>query len=127
MLKIILFLGSFWLIQAVVSVGFKLSSDQPNRFWLWFCSAHAIGVPSLWLLVQVYKQMHPSVAFGLGMGGAFLLSQVALFLVFKPSVSMVQWVGVVAICGGMVMLAAGGQRQPVEPVELPLTQTATKS
>lgn len=120
MLKIVLFLGFFWLIQAIVSVGFKLSSDQPHRFWLWFCAAHAIGVPSLWLLVQVYKHMNPAVAFGLGMGGAFLGSQIALFLFFKPQVSLVQWVGAAAICGGMVMLAAGGQRNagdlPAPPV-----------
>lgn len=114
MLKIALILGSFWLIQAIVSIGFKLASVQEHRFLLWFCAAHSIGVPSLWLLVQLYKQMNASVAFGLGMGGAFLASQIALFVVFRPSVSLVQWAGVVAICGGMVMLAAGGGAKQAE-------------
>lgn len=125
MLNIALLLGIFWLIQATVSVGFKLSSDQPQRFWLWFCAAHAIGVPSLWLLVQVYKHMNPAVAFGLGMGGAFLASQIALFVVFRPPVSLTQWLGVLAICGGMMMLAMGGAGE-AEPAPIPEVAIASE-
>ncbi|MGB1124510.1 MAG: hypothetical protein ACPG4Q_04820 [Phycisphaeraceae bacterium] len=110
MLKIILFLGSFWLIQALVTIGFKLSSLHDKQFWLWFCAAHAIGVPSLWFLVRLYKEMSEPVAFGLALGGAFLASQVALFIAFKPATALIQWVGVLAICGGMLMLAMGGPK-----------------
>ncbi len=127
MLKITLFLGLFWLIQALVTIGFKLSSLHEKQFWLWFCAAHAIGVPSLWFLVRLYKEMSEPVAFGLALGGAFLASQIALFIAFRPATSMVQWVGVLAICGGMVMLAVGSPRtapidadaQPVELVSEP--------
>jgi len=117
MFKVVVFLGLFWLIQALVSVGFKLSSLHADRFWLWFCAAHAIGVPSLWFLVRLYKEMNEPVAFGLGMGGAFLASQLALFLVFKPATSMTQWVGVLAICAGMVLLAVGGPKVAKAPAE----------
>lgn len=112
MTKIIFFLGLFWLIQAAVTIGFKLSSAHEERFWLYFCAAHAIGVPSLWFLVQLYKQMSEPLAFGLAMGGAFLAAQLALFVVFQPATSKTQWVGVLAICGGMVMLAVGSPKQP---------------
>lgn len=114
MLKIIFFLGLFWLIQALVQIAFKYSSVYEDRFMWWFCAGHAIGVPSLWFLVQLYKQMDEPVAFGLAMGGAFLAAQLALFLVFRPSTTLLQWVGVLAICGGMVMVAAGapGPSQP---------------
>jgi multidrug transporter EmrE-like cation transporter len=110
MLKIAFFLGSFWLIQALVTIGFKLSSLHDKQFWLWFCAAHAIGVPSLWFLVRLYKEMSEPVAFGLALGGAFLASQIALFIAFKPATSLVQWIGVVAICGGMLMLAMGSPK-----------------
>lgn len=116
MFKIICFLGLFWLIQGLVAIGFKLSSKHEDQFLLWFCAAHAIGVPSLWFLVQLYKQMDEPVAFGLGMGGAFLASQVALFLFFRPATTWVQWVGALAICGGMLMLAIGGSKHS-EPGE----------
>lgn len=115
MTKIIFFLGLFWLIQATVTIGFKLSSLHENRFWLFFCAAHAIGVPSLWFLVQLYKQMSEPLAFGLAMGGAFLAAQLALFVVFRPTTSVTQWVGVVAICIGMLLLAVGAPGS--EPVE----------
>ncbi len=116
MTRILFFLGLFWIIQAAVTIGFKLSSTHHDRFWLYFCAAHAIGVPSLWFLVELYKVMSEPLAFGLALGGAFLASQLALFLVFKPATSMVQWVGVLAICGGMVLLAVGApkQKQPTQ-------------
>lgn len=133
MLKIVFFLGSFWLIQALVQIAFKISSLPEHRFLLWFCAGHAIGVPSLWFLVALYKQMNQSVAFGLAMGGAFLAAQLALFVVFRPTTTLTQWIGALAICVGMVLLAAGGPRaagaaaaaagvpsaadQPAEPVD----------
>ena len=119
MTKIIFFLGLFWLIQAAVTIGFKLSSVHEHRFWLYFCAAHAIGVPSLWLLVQLYKHMSEPIAFGLALGGAFLASQLALLLVFKPATSAVQWAGVLAICAGMMMLAVGAPKPPPEGVAEP--------
>lgn len=124
MLKIALFLGSFWIIQALVTIGFKLSSLHDKQFWLWFCAAHAIGVPSLWFLVRLYKEMSEPVAFGLALGGAFLASQIALFIAFRPATSIVQWVGVLAICGGMLMLAMGS---PKTTAPTPETGRATVS
>ena len=112
MFKIALFLGLFWIIQALVTIGFKLSSLHDKQFWLWFCVAHAIGVPSLWFLVRLYKEMSEPVAFGLALGGAFLASQIALFIAFRPATSLIQWVGVLAICAGMLMLAMGSPKTP---------------
>lgn len=110
MTKIALFLGLFWLVQASAHLLFKLSSVHEHRFLLYFMLGHLIGVPSLWLVTELYKNMNENLAFGLALGGAFLAAQVALFIVFRPATSAVQWVGVAAICAGMVLLAAGGKR-----------------
>jgi multidrug transporter EmrE-like cation transporter len=122
MTKILFFLGLFWLVQAVVQIGFKLSSVHEHRFLLYFCAAHAIGVPSLWFVTELYKRMSEPLAFGLAFGGAFLAAQLALFVVFRPATSLTQWVGVLAICAGMVLLAVGspklkgGEAGPAESV-----------
>ena len=67
--------------------------------------------------------MSEPVAFGLALGGAFLASQIALFIAFRPATSIVQWLGVLAICGGMIMLAVGSPKHgstdiDPKPVEL---------
>ena len=61
----------------------------------------------MWLLMLVYKAIHPNTALGIAVGGAFLLSQIALVLAFKSKVAPVQWAGVAAIAVGMIALAAG--------------------
>jgi multidrug transporter EmrE-like cation transporter len=48
--------------------------------------------------------MNPNVALGIGVGGSFLLSQLALAVIFRSSVSAVQCAGIVAITAGMVAL-----------------------
>ncbi|MFN3166529.1 MAG: hypothetical protein ACE37H_05640 [Phycisphaeraceae bacterium] len=108
MLKIVLFLSLFWLARALVQIGFKRSSVHEHRLLLCFCAAHAIGVPSLWFLVQPYKQVSEPLALGLAMGGAFLAAPIALFVVYRPTTPRTQWE---AICAGMVLLAVGSPRQ----------------
>jgi multidrug transporter EmrE-like cation transporter len=97
----------FWLMQVIAQVFFKWGSTSESR-WLWgFLGGNLFGFSSMWLLMLVYKAIHPNTALGIAVGGAFLLSQIALVLAFKSKVAPVQWAGVAAIAVGIIALAAG--------------------
>jgi hypothetical protein len=51
--------------------------------------------------------MNPNVALGICFGGAFLVAQVAIALVFRSGISTIQYMGIAAITAGMILLAAG--------------------
>lgn len=63
---------------------------------------------STWLLMLLYETMNVNVAFGIGFGGAFLLAQMALAVLFRSRLSWVQSGGLVAMTAGMLMLGLGG-------------------
>ena len=91
-------------MQVVAQIFFKWGSLADSR-WLWgFFGGHLFGVSSIWLLMLIYRAMNPNVALGIGAGGSFLLSQVALAVIFRSSVSAVQCAGILAITAGMVAL-----------------------
>jgi len=94
-------------MQVVAQLFFKWGSASDAR-WLWgFLVGNVFGFPSIWLLMLVYKSLHPNIALGICGGGSFLLLQLALVLVFKSEVSLAQWGGVLAIVAGMILLAVG--------------------
>ncbi len=103
----IILIGVFWTMQIVAQLFFKWGSSADSR-WIWgFLIGNLFGFSSIWLLMMVYKSMNSNIALGICGGGAFLLSQFALALVFRAQVSLTQWIGVFAIVMGMVLLAMG--------------------
>lgn len=103
----ILAIGVFCAMQVGVQLFFKWGSTADTR-WLWgFFGGNLFGFSSIWLLMLVYKSMDPNIALGICGGGSFLLSQIALAVVFNTGVSAVQWGGVMAIVAGMLLLVAG--------------------
>lgn len=118
--RIVVYLMAFWLMQVTAQIFFKWGSMSESR-WIWgFLGGNLFGFSSIWLLMLVYKAMNPNIAFGIAIGGAFLLTQVAIVLAFKSKVAPMQWAGIAAIVIGMIALAAGmtrevetGAQQPV--------------
>lgn len=111
-IRVGVYLAAFWAMQVVAQVLFKWGSTGGSR-WVWgFVVGNVLGFFSVWLLMLVYKAIHPNIALGIAIGGAFLLCQVALAIVFKSTVRPVQWAGIVAIVIGMALLAGGGAREP---------------
>ena len=107
----------FWAMQAVAQMFFKWGSMSEPR-WLWgFLMGNAFGFSSIWLLMIVYKDMNPNVAFGLATGGAFLLSQIALAVAFRSPVAPLQWTGAASIVLGILLLAMGAPRQEPTPAQ----------
>lgn len=105
--RISVYLIVFWAMQAVAQIIFKWGSISELRWWWGFLGGNLFGFSSIWLLMLMYKNINPNIALGIAFGGAFLASQIALILVFKSKMLMMQWVGVAAIVIGMIMLLIG--------------------
>ena len=98
---------AFWAMQIVAQLLFKWGSDTPGRAVWGFFGGHAFGVTSIIFLMLLYRTMNPNVALGVCFGGAFLLSQAALAVVYRTGLGAAQYVGILIITVGMVLLAVG--------------------
>jgi len=104
----VLWLVLFWAMQVIASLLFKYGSTSPARWLPSFIGGNLFGVSSIWFVMMLYRTMNANVAWGLGLGGGFLFAQIALALVFRSRLSFLQYGGLVAITGGMVLLTMGG-------------------
>lgn len=106
--RLVVYLMIFWIMQVIAQLFFKWGSATDAR-WIWgFLGGNLFGFSSIWLLMLMYKTMNPNIALGIATGGALLLSQIIMFMVFNSKVAPLQWVGIVAIAVGMIALSAGG-------------------
>lgn len=122
-LRISCYLFIFWVMQVIAQLIFKWGSGGDDSHWLWgFIAGNLFGFSSIWLLMLLYKAINPNIALGIATGGAFLLSQVALAIVFKSKLGLIQSAGIAAMVIGMIALAMGrpayagdGTRQVTAP------------
>lgn len=105
-----LMLGTFWVAQAAIAVVFKYGGTAPARWLPCYLVGNVIGVSSAYLWMLLVKARHANVATGLIIGGAFLAQQIALALVYRGHLSLIQVIGIAAIVGGMLCLGMGGTR-----------------
>ena len=108
----VLWLVIFWAMQVVAALSFKQGSLPDASRTLWFIIGNVFGASSIWFMMELYKTMNVNVAMGLAVGGAFLLSQLATALIFKSNLSFVQYIGLIAITGGMYAVSAGATTHP---------------
>jgi hypothetical protein len=105
----VLMLGVFWIAQAAIAVIFKYGGTAQARWVPCYVVGNVIGVSSAYLWMLLVKQRHANVATGLAIGGGFLAQQIALALVYRGQLSLIQIVGIAAIVGGMFCLGIGGR------------------
>ena len=103
----IVWLVTFWIMQTVAQLLFKYGSTVPSKHTLGFVAGNVFGASSIWLLMLLYKSMNPNVALGLATGGGFLCAQIALAVVFKSSVSPLQYGAMALVSAGMALFAVG--------------------
>ena len=108
--RIAFYLLVFWVMQVVAQIFFKWGSTGESRWIYGFLGGNIFGFTSIWLLMLVYRAIPPNIALGVTAGGAFLLSQIALVLLFKSELAPLQLVGIVAILLGMLALALGSNK-----------------
>ena len=106
----LVWLTTFWAMQAGAQIVFNYGSTAPQRFVPCFIGGNVVGASSIWLLMLLYKTMNPNLALGLGTGGGFLCAQAALALLFHHHLTPVQYVAMVAIAAGMGVFAACGAK-----------------
>ena len=94
-------------MQVIAQIFFKMGSQNEDRWLFGFIVGNLFGFSSIWLLMQVYKAIHPNIALGLATAGSFILSQLALVIVFKAELVPIQWGGMLVIVLGVVMLSSG--------------------
>ncbi len=108
----------YWAMQAVAAVVFKTGSMAQTSagWWSLFAFGHVFGAGSIVFQMVLYRRMNPNVALGICVGGAFLSAQIATAIVFSSRLAPLQWIGLLSITAGMLMLALGKPARPAEPV-----------
>ena len=109
MTRTIVLVALFWTLQVVAQLLFKWGSDTPGRALWGFFSGHAFGVTSIIFLMLLYKTMNPNLALALGSAGGFLCAQGAVALLFRVSLTPLQYVAMFAIAAGMAAFSIGGK------------------
>lgn len=103
----IVWLLSFWAMQAAAQILFKYGSVMPERWLLGFIAGNVSGASSIWFLMLLYRSMNANVALGLGTGGGFLCAQLAIAFIFRSNLSLAQYAGMAAISAGMMLFVMG--------------------
>lgn len=107
MIKSLIYLVSFWGMQIVAQLLFKYGSLSEKQWLIGFIGGNLFGFSSIWLLMLLYREINVNIALGLAGGGSFLLSQIALSIIFKSNLTLLQWISIVIITLGMIGLCIG--------------------
>ena len=97
----------FWVMQIGAHVLFKYGATAPGRYWAGFVCGNIIGASSILLLIKLYRHMPVNVAGALALGGGFLVAQISLALVYRQNLTLAQYVGIVVIATGIMMVTWG--------------------
>ncbi len=113
---IALILAIFIVMQVLAQLAMKFGSVgttvlRSRRWWLGFILANGVGAPSILLFMELYSAFpnYPNLVAAVVPAMCFLASQVALTLIFKSRLSMVQYAGIAMIAVGAVLACLGVQ------------------
>ncbi len=106
---LILTLVLFWLGQAGLALMFQFGSTNPGRWLRGYVIGNVIGVSSAVFWMLLLNMADANVATGLAIGGGFLTQQIAIVLVYRGRLNLVQMAGIAAIVAGMLCLGVGAR------------------
>jgi multidrug transporter EmrE-like cation transporter len=89
-------------MQAAAQAALGWGALVPSRWVAGFLIGNAIGVSSIFVLMQLYGGGNAGLAFALDGGGAFVAAQIALAMVTRQSPALGQWACIALIVAGMV-------------------------
>jgi len=98
-------ISGFLLLQVVSILFYKWGSLSPEKYWYGWVLGNLFGVPSILMQINVYKLLSPAATLAICIGGAFLLGQLGLLLVFRQGISPGGWCGISLILAGILFFA----------------------
>ena len=105
---------TYWAMQVIAALAFKWGSGSSNpqsarvRWAIGFFGGNAVGITSIVFLMWLFELLNVNVAYGIGVGGAFLLAQLAMAVIYRSKLSTLQYAGLAAMTIGMLLLGLGG-------------------
>ena len=97
--------GTFLLFQVIAAIIFKWGTLAPGRYWWGFVLGNIFGMTSTLMMINTYKALSPAAALAVCYGGAFIINQIGLLLVYKQAVSLVGWCAIILIFSGIILFA----------------------
>ena len=95
----------FILSQVGASLLFKLAAQHAGRAAIWyFILGNAAGVGMPFFLTIALRGTNPNVIYALCFGAAFCVLQLASWYFFRQPLSPWQWMGVVLVGAGILLL-----------------------
>ncbi len=101
----ILNVGIFLVTQIALAIAFKWGSSTPGRYWWGFLIGNGFGLISTLAYINVFKHMNANLAVAVCSGGAFVVVQIALALVFQQQIGWLPSLGALLIVVGIAMMA----------------------
>lgn len=96
---------TFLLFQVIAAIIFKWGTLAPERYWWGFVLGNIFGITSTLMMINTYKTLSPAAALAVCYGGAFIINQIGLLLVYKQAVSLVGWCAISLIFSGIFLFA----------------------
>ena len=100
-------LSAYCVLQAASLIAFKHGSDHAARYWACFAVGNVLCIASMGPLMEVMKRLQVNHASALCSGAGMLLGQLTLAMWFHQRLTLLQWLGIVAIVGGIVLVSLG--------------------
>ena len=94
----------FVALQIVAAIWMKWGGTAPGRYWWGFVLANTFGIVSLLFIINLYKLWPAGMVLEIAVGGSFVLTQLALWLVFRDHLAIGAWCGVVLIFAGILLV-----------------------
>jgi multidrug transporter EmrE-like cation transporter len=98
-------IAMFLLFQVAANLLFKWGGTAPQRYWWGFVFGNAVGMTSILFLIGMYRTLPAATVVAIASGGAFLMVQLALYLVYREALYPAAVAGMILIFVGILMTA----------------------
>ena len=106
----------FLVSQVALGLFLKWGSGAPERWWWGFLGCNAFGMTSSIFYMAVFRLLPPNMAVAYCAGGAFLMIQFALWMVYREPLAAGQWLDIALITCGIGLF--GWTQAPVSALSV---------